>query len=65
MSNDGVTVFADTRKAIHGSGCTQVTIPQDLTDTLDIEPGDELLFTYDQGDDAIKLRRADQFDHYE
>lgn len=65
MSSEGVTVFADTRKAIHGSGCTQVTIPQDLTDVLDIEVGDELLITYEQGDDAITLRRADQFDPYE
>lgn len=65
MSSEGVTVFADTRKAIHGSGCTQVTIPQDLTETLDIEIGDELLFTYDQGDDAITIRRADQFSPYE
>ncbi len=61
MSKGAPLMYADTRTVQAGDGCNLVTIPKDLVEAFDIESGDELLFSVQQGDEGILIRPAEQF----
>jgi len=66
-NSDGpsVTLFADTRKVTDGSGCHLLNIPSDVADALDIDLGDQMLITLEQGADGFEVYPAEQFSPYE
>lgn len=47
--------FADTRTAQEGDGVIQLTVPKDVVEELEIEAGDEVLWTGEEGEETATI----------